>query len=45
MPRHKRSNRAKTLIDELAAKGFIRTGIDEISGEAWIWADDEDIQP
>jgi hypothetical protein len=42
--RHKRSNRAKTLIDELAAKGFISTGIDEISGAGWIWADDEEIQ-
>ena len=38
---NKRSNRAKTLIDELSAKGFIRIGIDEISGDGWIWVYDE----
>ena len=38
---NKRSNRAKTLIDELSSKGFIHVGIDTVTGDGWIWADDE----
>ena len=38
---HRRSNRAKTIIDDLSSKGFICVGIDEVSGDGWIWSNDQ----
>ena len=38
---HKRRNRAKTIIDELSSRGFICVGIDEVSGDGWIWSNDQ----
>ena len=34
---NKRSNRAKKIISDLVAKGFLRTGVDARTDEGWIW--------
>ena len=39
-PKNKRSNRARTLIDSLAADNFLRRGTDA-KEEGWIWLPDE----
>lgn len=37
----KRSNRAKKIVDDLVAKGFLRTGIDSVTDEGWLWLPEE----
>ena len=37
----KRSNRAKKIVDNLVAKGFLRTGIDSVTDEGWLWLPEE----
>ena len=37
----KRSNSAKKIVDNLVAKGFLRTGIDSVTDEGWLWLPEE----
>ena len=37
----KRSNSAKKIVDNLDAKGFLRTGIDSVTDEGWLWLPEE----
>ena len=37
----KRSNRAKKIVDDLVAKGFLHTGIDPVTDEGWLWLPEE----
>ena len=37
----KRSNRAKKIVDDLVAKGFLHTGIDSVTDEGWLWLPEE----
>jgi hypothetical protein len=37
----KRSNRAKKIVEDFVAKGFLHTGIDPVTDEGWLWLPEE----